>query len=245
MNKTRIEWVKNPDGTRGYSSNPIKGYCPMACSYCYARALYNRFRWDKTIRFDVGELLSIERHNKPAGIFLGSTFELFWDELERFWQDSIFKTIKDCPQHHFYLLTKQPQNLIKFSPFPPNCWVGATATNLEQYRAALVGLATIEAKVKYISFEPLLEYIPTNPPYDLKGIDWVIIGAQTNPGKQPDPGWVDTILNACDIAKVPIFMKNNLAWQFHRQEMPDTDIERETLRKYPHLVSKDYDEEVI
>ena len=221
IQRTRIEWVKNPDNeTQGYSSNPVKGYCPIACPYCYARALYDRFGWDKTIRFDVKELLAIEKHKKPAGIFLGSTFELFWDGLERFWQDSIFRTIRACPQHRFFFLTKQPQNLIQFSPFPLNCWVGITATNIKQYVRGLVGLKAIQAKVKYVSFEPLLGYIPINLPYDLDDLNCVIIGAQTKPNKQPNPGWVSRILNACDIAKVPVFMKDNLAWKYHRQEVP-------------------------
>lgn len=76
MQKSDIEWIFNPDGSRpGYASNPIKGYCPIGCSYCYARKLYDRFGWDKTIRFDVEELLAIEKHKRPAGIFLNSTFE--------------------------------------------------------------------------------------------------------------------------------------------------------------------------
>ena len=35
MNKTKIEWVKNPDGTQGYTFNPITG-CLNNCDYCYA-----------------------------------------------------------------------------------------------------------------------------------------------------------------------------------------------------------------
>jgi len=27
MNRIPIEWVKNPDGTQGFSSNPIEGIC--------------------------------------------------------------------------------------------------------------------------------------------------------------------------------------------------------------------------
>ena len=135
-------------------------------------------------------------------------------------KEIIFHTIKMCSEHTFLFLTKCPWNYMKWSPFPSNCWVGATATNIEQYKAAVVGLAPIEAKIKYISFEPLLEYIPANPPYNLDGIDWVILGAQAKPNKQPDSGWVNAILNACDVAGVPGFMKNNLVWQYRRQEMP-------------------------
>ena len=40
MNKTKIETIKNPDGTQGYSWNPITG-CLNGCEYCYARKLAN------------------------------------------------------------------------------------------------------------------------------------------------------------------------------------------------------------
>lgn len=47
MNRTTIEWVKNPDGTQGYTWNPITGCLgpngtpekPNRCSYCYAHKL--------------------------------------------------------------------------------------------------------------------------------------------------------------------------------------------------------------
>ena len=40
MNRTKVEWVKNPDGSQGYSWNPITG-CLAGCEYCYARKLAN------------------------------------------------------------------------------------------------------------------------------------------------------------------------------------------------------------
>ena len=38
MNRTKVEWVRNPDGSQGYSWNPITG-CLNNCGYCYARRL--------------------------------------------------------------------------------------------------------------------------------------------------------------------------------------------------------------
>jgi protein gp37 len=43
MNKTKIEWVKNDDGTQGYTWNPVTG-CLHGCKYCYARKQANRFK---------------------------------------------------------------------------------------------------------------------------------------------------------------------------------------------------------
>lgn len=44
MQRTTIEWVKNPDGSQGYSFNPVTGCLGpngTPCSYCYARKLAN------------------------------------------------------------------------------------------------------------------------------------------------------------------------------------------------------------
>jgi len=68
-------------------------------------------------------------------------------------------TIKLCPYHRFYLLTKRPENLIKFSPFPPNCFVGVSVTNQEMFDNAIHYLKMVDAKVKFLSFEPLLDHI--------------------------------------------------------------------------------------
>lgn len=148
----------------------------------------------------------------------------------------IFTTIKQCPQHTFLFLTKQPQNLIKWSPFPDNCWVGVTIIgggfaipNFITINAELGHFYEFEAKVKFISFEPLL-YEPT--PFALyrlteamllKQVNWIIIGAQTKPYKPPKIEWVKEIVEACDKAGVPVFEKNNLESLLKRplrQEMP-------------------------
>ena len=43
MQKTKIAWVRNPDGTQGYTWNPVTG-CQKGCDYCYARKIANRFQ---------------------------------------------------------------------------------------------------------------------------------------------------------------------------------------------------------
>jgi len=105
-------------------------------------------------------------------------------------RDRIMMTVKQCPQHTFLFLTKQPQNLIKFSPFPENCWVGVTATSYKMLLDALWELQDIQAKVKYLSLEPLLDWTHSEKePNDhigyiadwirRAGISWLILGACT------------------------------------------------------------------
>lgn len=202
MPKSKIEWTD-------FTINPVKGKCPVACPYCYARKMYDRFKWDPELRFDPTVFNNLP--TKPAKVFVGSTMELFLPECE-VWLEKTFDMIKPYKWLTFQFLTKQPQNLVRWSPFPENCWVGVTADTQGAYASALVGLATIEAKVKFISFEPLLVRMPLHLSYifDKNDIDWVIIGSQTNPYYPPRIEWVEEIVKVANKAEISVFQKDNL-----------------------------------
>lgn len=208
MNATKIEWCD-------YSLNPVKGLCPMACDYCYARRMYKRFKWNPEIRLDLSVFDTLP--SEPSRVFVGSTIELFHDDIPDDWRWGIFEYCKVRKQHTFIFLTKQPQSLIKWSPFPENCWVGVTATDGHKFVDALNSLVHIKASVQFISFEPLLDWhidswlVET----DLKSqpeIKWLIIGQQTpiSAKTQPKVEWIRDIVEAADKAGITVFLKNNL-----------------------------------
>lgn len=167
-------------------------------------------------RFWEGRLDAPLFRSKHVGIFVCDMGELFGDWIPIQWQRLIFWTINSCPRHRFYLLTKQPHNLAKFSPFPENCWVGVTVTNNEMLSPALERLRFIEASIKYISFEPLLGgitgYDGCGLSYLLEdsGINWLILGSQTKPYRPPEIESVQEIVSAADLAGIPVFLKHNL-----------------------------------
>ena len=179
---------------------------------------YPRF-WEERLDDSLFITKSLRARLKPRGIFVCDMGELFGDWVPREWQEEIFLTIVNNPQHRFYLLTKQPQNLIKFSPFPENCWVGVTATNTSMAWIASKQLSQIEARVKFLSLEPLLSW-ETSTPYTTENIvggldgslDWVIIGQQTPVSKKTEPkiSWLREIVEAADKAGIPVFLKDNL-----------------------------------
>ena len=225
---SKIEWT---DITR----NPIKGKCPTACPYCYARAIYDENKWDPGIRFRPEVLDDIPR--KPCRVFVGSTMELF---LFPEWLPAIFDRCRQHPEHTFIFLTKQPQELPQWSPFPRNCEVGVSVTSDSMLKPAFDGLCDIEAKATFISFEPLLERITPDVIWAAqysKWLDWVIIGAMTGrKGKLlqlqeerypqlrlekldavgrkltllPHLEWVRDIVLAADGAGIPVFLKDNM-----------------------------------
>lgn len=227
MNKTNIEWVKNPDGSQGYTWNPMtgclnhaNGLCNGGGFPCYAYKLahgrlkerythggqeapgipkdtkvlpsdpfYPRFWEDRMQDVNPYPFCNSDlRTDKPKGIFVCDMGDLFGMGIPEEWIREILNYIERCPQHRFYLLTKQPQNLIKLSPFPENCWVGVTATSQQPLAVALHHLFDIQAKVRFISLEPLLgkldfwkgsDFAGIGLPCEWQRIDWLIIGACT------------------------------------------------------------------
>ena len=49
-----------------------------------------------------------------------------------------------------------------------------------------------------------------NDKLDLEGISIVIIGAQTNPDRQPDEKWVKNIQQQCEAKGIKCLLKSNL-----------------------------------
>ncbi len=258
MNRTKIEWCQNPDGSEGYTWNPITG-CLNDCSYCWARGLANGRLKSRMLANDnfalasqlghdwvghmgargddpfyprlwpdrVTEILRGHQHQSwhkypGRGIFVCSMGDLFGQGVPKLWTHQVLDTIRIMQggnQHwyptddRFYLLTKQPQKLGYWSPFPDNCWVGVSVTRNDEMIPAMQALDDIEAKVKYISFEPLLEHINVDSiaaASHYRWLDWLIIGAQTKPTVLPEAKWVEEIISAADNAGVPVFLKDSL-----------------------------------
>ena len=233
MNKTKIEWCD-------YTWNPVTG-CLNNCSYCYARKIAERFRGSKAFpngfepTFYPKRLREPYALQKPSKIFVCSMGELFGEWIvdrkgatplpEHFAPQLILEQVlgvaQSNPQHTFIFLTKCPQNLSRWNPWPDNAWVGVSATNADQFLEAICGLVMVKAKVRFISFEPLLEFIPVIGVVNF--LDWLIIGAQTQPYRPPRLEWVLEIVEAADRAGIPVFLKDNikpLMGDNLRQEFP-------------------------
>jgi len=207
-----------------YTWNPIRGLCPVNCilpdgtSYCYARAMYKRFKMNPKVRFNLDEYWQVKKLKKPSKIFVCSTFELFHpitknliflltDGSDITFRDMIFMAIEANPQHIFQILTKMPENIDR--PMPDNVWLGVSVTG-EDSMGDLIkmdDIMEIKAKIKFVSFEPMLDYIDTSSFFD-----WLIMGRLTGYGHKHDPPkyWVRELVTRAKRSNTPIFLKNNL-----------------------------------
>ena len=210
MNKTKIEWCD-------YTWNPIKGYCPNDCPYCYAHRMYNRWGWDKTIRIDVKELNAPMKLKKPSRIFVGSMIEMYHIDIigkHTDWIDSILAWSCQTPQHTFITLSKCSGNYDFFN-FPENWWLGVSLTGQCRWES-LQEIRPIVNNIKFVSIEPLL--VPATH-IDLDNFDWIIIGGLT-PAPVHKKEWIDDIVGRADELGIPIFIKDNAHYPIKRQEFP-------------------------
>jgi len=152
---------------------------------------------------------------KPAKIFVCSMGELFGPWVPWDWIWPVLMVAKGNPHHIFQFLTKHPDGM-RGIRWPGNVWIGTTITWWDESDRADI-LADITAPIRFVSAEPLLSYLPWAP---LAGIDWLVIGAQTNPHKQPDKRWVADLLEGADSMGIPVFMKSNLDYEPKRREFP-------------------------
>jgi len=176
------------------------------------------------------------REETPGRIFVGSMADLFghWVPADQIWQ--IMDIMQRAHWHTFQTLSKYPIRLPEFNPFPPNVWVGVSlpAGRLMSATGAARALKTylrqmtrIEASVRFMSIEPLwfdaghvfAEWAAHNGGLPF---EWVVVGAATSGPKtfQPDPVWVQRLLNVLDEQAVPVFFKGNLNWDPWREELP-------------------------
>lgn len=166
-----------------------------------------------------------------------------------------------CQHHKFLILTKRPDRLKKFSEWMSNnrnrtidyenVWLGVTAENQKMADERIPILLSIPAAIRFVSLEPLLSNIDMSayfggpyvslpgdqvqPNYNF-GISWVIVGCESINGKlgrECKLEWVEPIVQQCDEARVPVFVKqlpingkvshnpNNWPSELRRRERPD------------------------
>lgn len=206
INRTKIEWTD-------YTWNPITG-CKMGCDYCYARKMFKRFKRSFEPTFHPERLGDPLKLKKSSKIMVCSVADFFGKWNDSMWRVPIEEVIAKCPQHIFQILTKQYKEIY---PMPQNVWIGVTINyNLSAQEAVDYLKSGAGMNVKFISFEPLFDEITVN----LNGIDWIIIGAQTNPTKVPKKEWVEKLIEQAREEGIPIFIKDNVNWDEKIQEFP-------------------------
>ena len=207
---SKIEWTNK-------TWNPITGCTKYSegCQNCYAEKMHKRLmaigqeKYKKPFSEVVFHSEAISKHDfsrldtKRKLIFVNSMSDTFHIGVT----DSQIKDILDeCEWNDpnvFQILTKRAERLPDFE-YPFNVWLGVTV-EMAKYKSRMQYLKQTNAKIKFLSCEPLLEDLGE---LDLTGIDWVICGGESGKNARPmHPDWVRNIQRQCKEQNVPFFFK--------------------------------------
>jgi len=114
---TKIEWVRNPDSSKGEVWNPVTGCTPVSegCDHCYAKRIHERFHglgsFD-TVTFHPERLDLPLRWRKPRTVFVNSMSDLFHDSVDVDFVAKVFAVMAMAPRHTFQVLTKRPGRMV-------------------------------------------------------------------------------------------------------------------------------------
>lgn len=160
---------------------------------------------------------------KPRRVFVNSMSDLFHEDVPEEFIGQVMATVCRTPQHTYFILTKRPERMHKcmnrwrheqdanISPpgtmtLPGNLWLGVSVES-EAYRGRLAHLWGIANANLFASFEPLVGPLDD---LNLRGIHWAILGCESGKKEKRRPchlEWVESIVNQCRAAGVPVFVK--------------------------------------
>ena len=171
-------------------------------------------------------------------IFVNSMSDLFHKDVPDDYIVSVARVMTAANWHTYQVLTKRAdrmQSLLKtklrFAAEQSHIWWGVSVENRQHGLPRVALLRQAPAKIRFLSVEPLLEYLGT---MNLKGISWVIVGGESGPGARPmQPEWVRSIRAQCRAAGVAFFFKQ---WGGVRKSTTGRSLDGRTYSEFPERI---------
>ncbi len=169
----------------------------------------NGLDWTGRTHFVPSALEMLRQTKTPTLWFVNSMSDTFGEGVTDDQIFEMFETFNQTPQHHYQVLTKRTNRMLRLSSqieWTDNIWAG-TSIEMNKYAGRARLLAKVPAAIKFVSAEPLLDDLKD---LDLAGIDWLITGGESGRSKDirpMDPAWARTLLHKCRAANVPFFLK--------------------------------------
>lgn len=215
---SKIEWTEQ-------TWNPTTGCTKVSpgCEHCYAEVMANRLEAMGVKGYTNGFKLSLlperlhepSNRHKPTIYFVNSMSDLFHDDVPFQFLDKVFDVIRQTPQHTYQILTKRASRMRSYfvhgkRDVPRNVWLGVSVENRRHGLSRIDELREIEASIRFLSVEPLLEDLGQ---VDFSGIHWVIVGGESGPKARPMKyEWVESIKEQCEKEQVAFFFKQWGGW---------------------------------
>jgi protein gp37 len=213
---TNIEWTE-------MTWNPTVGCTKISpgCKNCYAEKMAERLMAMSTPGYENGFTLTLLsnrledplRRKKPTVYFVNSMSDLFHEDVPFDYIDRVFEVITRAHWHTFQILTKRADRLAHYfetRTAPVNAWLGVSVEDRKYGIPRIDQLRTVNATVRFLSIEPLLEDLGE---MNLTDIHWVIVGGESGPKARPmKQEWVESIQVQCEEQAAAFFFKQWGGW---------------------------------
>jgi protein gp37 len=180
---------------------PLHGGWPFDASVFHADRFEQPYHWRKP--------------RKVGVCFMG---DLFDTQVKFEWIDDVVNVMQDT-KHTYFVLTKQPQNLLKWyretnalggGDWQHNIWWGVSCCDQQDANRMIPTLMEIPGN-KWLSLEPLLDQVGLLPYLlgDRKSWPgWVVVGCHSHPKNNPcSVLWIQKIIQDCRKASIPVYVK--------------------------------------
>lgn len=201
-----IEWTEA-------TWNPTSGCTKVSpgCDRCYAERITQRFPrtfpngFNLTLRPDSLDVPL--RWKRPRTIFVNSMSDLFHVGVSEEYLQLVFDVMRRTPRHTYQILTKRAERLARLAgriQWPGNVWIGVSVES-SGFTWRIDYLRSVPAALRFVSAEPLLSALPS---LDLRGIDWLIAGGESQSGcRIAALDWFRDLRDQCESANVAFFLK--------------------------------------
>lgn len=239
---TGISWTDHTwNPARGchkvYDKHPTTGEKVSECEFCYMyRGAAGIFSFDaqtvKQTSTKSGGAFNLPlRLKEPGKVFVSSLSDFFHKDWDSFRND-VWGIIRKTPHLTYQILTKRPQNIASRLPDDwgngwDNVWLGTSVGYQHTADKRIPILASIPAKTRFLSAEPLLERVDLSSHLLDGNIHWVIIGGES--GNETGPytyrpcelEWISEIVQECRHNDVACWVKQLGTYQKHQLGLKD------------------------
>jgi protein gp37 len=203
---TNISWTKSTLNT-AWGCTKVSA----ECLNCYMYRFSERLHIDATkvvIRIDTPWKLRAEIDKLNNLVFVNSMSDTFHKAIPDKMLDMWFDVFAEYPDKQFQILTKRPERAVSYfigHDVPSNCWIG-TSIGIKSAISRLDYLKQIEAPVRFVSAEPLLEDLGE---IDFEGVNWVIIGGESDyqHPRPMQPSWAQNVIGQARKAGASVWFK--------------------------------------
>ncbi len=215
------------------------------CKYCYMHRIYDSKGVNPNLvrRTSDATFYQALSWKEPKMIFTNSMSDFFIEEADQYREDA-WNVIRRTPQHKWQILTKRIERVKDH--LPPdwgdgwdNVWLGTSIEN-QAYINRMDELSRIPAKIRFISYEPLLGPIDLSPQIEsgaIKGIHWGIAGGESgyDHGKYKyrpcEISWIEDLVQQQKALNIKSFVKQLGSYQAKKLRLRDW--KGENLQEWP------------